>query len=125
MGGRGSLDAAVPLAVCALPPMTPRVPLAGSGSNAFADGIGAAASFNQPQGVAVSPDGLTVYVADWWNNRVREVLTPVSPPAPSPTDRGVARSRRRTLQRQVCRTSRVANPALLCMTLIVNRGSLI
>ena len=47
--------------------------LAGSGSRAFADGIGAAASFHLPRGVAESPDGLTVYVADHGNHRIRAI----------------------------------------------------
>ena len=46
--------------------------LAGNGSAAFADGAGSAARFNNPAGVAVSPDG-TIYVADYGNNRIRIV----------------------------------------------------
>ena len=45
---------------------------AGSGSFAFADGMGLAASFNHPIGVAVDSLG-TVYVADSWNNRIRKI----------------------------------------------------
>jgi DNA-binding beta-propeller fold protein YncE len=45
--------------------------IAGSGSAAFADGTGSAASFNRPYGVAYSPDSSTIAVADWWNHRVR------------------------------------------------------
>ena len=47
--------------------------LAGSGSNAFADATGTAASFNEPKGVAISPDGATLYVADALNHGVRVV----------------------------------------------------
>jgi len=46
--------------------------LAGSGSRAFADGVGTSASFHNPYGVAVDASG-TVYVADNGNNRIRMV----------------------------------------------------
>jgi hypothetical protein len=49
--------------------------LAGSGSPAFADGTGAAASFNYPTGVAVLSNGNLV-VADKNNNRIRLVTYP-------------------------------------------------
>ena len=45
--------------------------LAGSGQQAFADGTGAAARFNEPKGVAIS--GGTLYVGDTLNHRVRAV----------------------------------------------------
>jgi sugar lactone lactonase YvrE len=48
--------------------------LAGSGSAAFADGTGAAASFNEPHGVAFSPDQTLIAVADQYNNRIRLVV---------------------------------------------------
>jgi serine/threonine-protein kinase len=47
---------------------------AGSGSAAFADGIGTNASFKNPNGVAVATDG-TIYVADYANNRIRKITT--------------------------------------------------
>ncbi|KAL1529166.1 hypothetical protein AB1Y20_000125 [Prymnesium parvum] len=47
--------------------------LAGSGSQAFADGTGAAASFHSPHDVAVSPDGTNLYVADHDNCRIRQI----------------------------------------------------
>eukprot|EP00666_Eupelagonemidae_sp_cell4sb_P018092 gene18092-biopygen34493 len=47
--------------------------LAGSGAAGFADGTGAAAAFSDPFGVAYSPDGATIAVADMGNNRVRLV----------------------------------------------------
>jgi sugar lactone lactonase YvrE len=46
--------------------------LAGSGNMAFADGIGAAAAFNLPHGIAVDSSGI-LYVADTHNYRVRKV----------------------------------------------------
>ena len=46
--------------------------LAGGGTIAFADGVGTAASFNQPSGVAVDAVG-NVYVADRDNHRIRKV----------------------------------------------------
>lgn len=46
--------------------------IAGSRSG-YADGFGAAALFNNPQGVAVTPDGATVYVADTNNARIRVI----------------------------------------------------
>ena len=49
--------------------------LAGSGSPAFADGTGSAASFNEPQGVAVLPNG-NIVVADTHNHRIRLVSSP-------------------------------------------------
>jgi DNA-binding beta-propeller fold protein YncE len=48
--------------------------LAGSGSEGFADGAGAAAQFNYPSGVAVDGEG-SIIIADFYNNRVRK-LTP-------------------------------------------------
>ena len=46
--------------------------LAGSGTFTFADGVGTAASFNYPYGVAVDTLG-TIYVADQYSNRIRVV----------------------------------------------------
>ncbi|MFH7000470.1 MBG domain-containing protein [Flavobacterium sp. FlaQc-57] len=46
--------------------------LAGNGSYGFADGIGTAAQFDSPQGVAVDVLG-NVYVADFGNNKIRKI----------------------------------------------------
>lgn len=45
--------------------------VAGSGSPGFSDGAFAAASFDGPQGMALSADGGTLYVADTGNHAVR------------------------------------------------------
>ncbi len=47
---------------------------AGSNAAGFADGIGAAASFNAPMGVAADKEGV-VYVLDKNNNRVRKIIS--------------------------------------------------
>jgi hypothetical protein len=46
--------------------------LAGSGSAAFADGTGAAASFHGPSGITT--DGANLYVADYGNHMIRKVV---------------------------------------------------
>jgi sugar lactone lactonase YvrE len=46
--------------------------LAGSGSAGFADGEGAAAQFNYPEGVAVDGEG-SIIIADCSNHRVRKI----------------------------------------------------
>jgi DNA-binding beta-propeller fold protein YncE len=48
--------------------------LAGSGSAAFADGPGAAASFSAPSGLALDANATNLYIADSGNNRVRAML---------------------------------------------------
>lgn len=47
--------------------------IAGNGTAGFADGAGTNAKFNNPQSVAVAPDG-SLYVADTSNNRIRKIL---------------------------------------------------
>jgi sugar lactone lactonase YvrE len=45
---------------------------AGSGTRAFADGIGTGASFKQPYGLAIDSNN-NVIVADWENRRIRKI----------------------------------------------------
>jgi hypothetical protein len=47
--------------------------LAGTGAQGIANGLGSAATFNAPLGVAVDAAGANVYVADWQNNVVRKI----------------------------------------------------
>ncbi len=47
--------------------------LAGTGVQGIANGLGSAATFNAPLGVAVDASGSHVYVADWQNNVVRKI----------------------------------------------------
>ena len=54
------------------PPMATVSTLAGS-VNAFLDGVGAAASFSNPVGLAIAPGGSIIWVADANNYRIRAV----------------------------------------------------
>ncbi|EOD14313.1 hypothetical protein EMIHUDRAFT_71960, partial [Emiliania huxleyi CCMP1516] len=47
--------------------------LAGSGTAGSADGVGGAAQFYRPTGVAISPDGSALFVADFSNHQIRRV----------------------------------------------------
>eukprot|EP00666_Eupelagonemidae_sp_cell4sb_P017875 gene17875-biopygen31090 len=47
--------------------------IAGSGSRGSADGTGTVASFDFPRGVACSPDGTMLAVADSYSHRIRLV----------------------------------------------------
>ncbi len=46
--------------------------LAGSGARGAAEGVGTAAQFDRPQGVAVDTNG-NVYVADFFNHKIRKI----------------------------------------------------
>ncbi len=46
--------------------------LAGNGAG-YADGVGTLARFQQPRGIALSPDGSYALITDSWNNRVRRL----------------------------------------------------
>lgn len=48
--------------------------LAGSGTGGYLDGTGATAQFYAPSGVCTDRDG-NVYVADYFNNRIRKITT--------------------------------------------------
>lgn len=48
--------------------------LAGSSTSGSANGVGAAATFNSPFGLALSPDGSTVYLADGDNHLIRQIV---------------------------------------------------
>jgi len=48
--------------------------LAGSGSAGSTDATGASASFNQPHGVAITPDGFTALVGDRVNHKIRSIV---------------------------------------------------
>ena len=50
--------------------------LAGSGVAQFADGVGAAASFNAPYGIVVFPNSASLVTSDAANGRVRFVTIP-------------------------------------------------
>ena len=47
--------------------------LAGSGEDGGADGVGVAARFCYPRGIAISPDGGALFVADFSNRKIRRV----------------------------------------------------
>ena len=47
--------------------------LAGSGGEGDADGVGDAAEFDRPVGIAISPDGGALFVADFRNHKIRRV----------------------------------------------------
>lgn len=49
--------------------------VAGSGTEGFADGTGAAAKFNKPFGITIDSDGEYLYVADTNNQSIRRIAT--------------------------------------------------
>jgi streptogramin lyase len=55
-----------------LDPRTGAVTTLAGNDRGFADGVGAAAQFDNPHDIAVAPSGM-VYVADKWNHRIRQL----------------------------------------------------
>jgi hypothetical protein len=55
--------------------------VAGSGNDDWVDGMGTAASFYFPMGVAIDGDG-SIIVADTDNNRIRKIAAQLTPPRP-------------------------------------------
>jgi len=54
--------------------------LGGTGTQATADGIGAAAAFNYPVGITISPHGSTIYVTETGSeSNIRAIAVPVGP----------------------------------------------
>jgi|GEM_PF-6633647 len=47
--------------------------IAGTGNPGDSDGIGTAASFNQPFGICINSQGV-LFVADSWNNKIRQLI---------------------------------------------------
>eukprot|EP00947_MAST-08B_sp_MAST-8B-sp1_P001452 g1452.t1 len=47
--------------------------LAGSGEDESKDGVGAAASFNYPEGITLSPDGKQLFVSEYGSHKIRVV----------------------------------------------------
>jgi len=47
--------------------------VAGSGTEGSADGVGGAAQFHSPFGVAISPNGSALFVTDWGGHKIRRV----------------------------------------------------
>lgn len=58
-------------------PWVQKVIAGATGSSGFADGNGAQARFNSPQGIAVDTSG-NLYVADSYNNRIRKLVPQAS-----------------------------------------------
>ncbi len=48
-------------------------PPSGTYDCSYADGTFAAARFVGPSGMGISPDGETIYVADWYDNKIRAI----------------------------------------------------
>lgn len=47
--------------------------VAGSGSQAFADGVGTNAAFNRPSGIVMTSDDSLLFIADFSNHRIRQI----------------------------------------------------
>ena len=47
---------------------------AGSGSAAYADGIGTAASLSDPSGIIIDASGTNLFLTDYGNHRIRKIV---------------------------------------------------
>ncbi len=66
--------------------------LAGGSTSGYADGAGAAALFDRPHGIALSPDRTTLYVADTGNDVIRAINIATATVATIAGQPGVAKS---------------------------------
>lgn len=73
-GGPTGLGAPLDFAAVAVPVVSDVTTLAGGGNAGFAEGMGDAARFSSPHGVAAEPAG-SLYVADGFNSRIRRVTS--------------------------------------------------
>ena len=96
--------------------------IAGSGTPGHADGVGTAAQFNSPSGLAVSEDEKTLYVADHNNHRIRAI------DLASATVRDIAGDGTRENTNGIGTAARIAGPNGIFVsagTLYVTSGDLI
>lgn len=52
------------------------ITLSGAGSSGFADGVGSVVRYNSPRGVVINASTGNVYIGDYGNNRIREIVQP-------------------------------------------------
>ena len=68
-------SAALLLWLLASPAHAQRIELLAGSSQGYAEGMGSAAQFYHPAGLALSPDGLTLFVSDFGGHRIRSIHT--------------------------------------------------